>query len=83
MEDVKKVLLHQVGKELTEDELVTAVRNIFEEVDIDGDDKLSFMEFDHVIARCPDFTKYVGFGWNLVALSIDCFSFFVFNCGMR
>lgn len=28
---------------------------VIEEADVDGDGKLSFLEFDHVVTRAPDF----------------------------
>lgn len=31
---------------------------VFEEADLDEDNKLSFTEFEHVISRAPDFLRY-------------------------
>ncbi|KXS15971.1 EF-hand [Gonapodya prolifera JEL478] len=47
-DDIKKVLKLVVGEEFTEEEIKTVCDNIFEEVDIDGDKRLSFVEFEHV-----------------------------------
>jgi hypothetical protein len=35
-----------VGKELTADEINTVVNNVMEEADLDGEQSLSFVEFD-------------------------------------
>ncbi|ORZ37453.1 hypothetical protein BCR44DRAFT_411556 [Catenaria anguillulae PL171] len=56
-EDVRNVVRCQVGTNLSEEEIETVVANIFNETDIDGDDRISFVEFDHVMARCPDFVN--------------------------
>ncbi|KAI9187948.1 Calcium and integrin-binding member 3 [Blastocladiella emersonii ATCC 22665] len=53
--DVRQTVECQVGDNLSEEEIETIVAKVFAEADIDGDEKLSFVEFDHVIARCPDF----------------------------
>ncbi|KAI9224374.1 hypothetical protein BC828DRAFT_402319 [Blastocladiella britannica] len=58
MSDVRSVVAAQVGSNLSEEEIDTVVAKIFVETDIDGDNRLSFVEFDHVMARCPDFVKY-------------------------
>lgn len=52
--------LHQSLRLLTLQELTSAetqqiVEKVIEEADVDGDGKLSFMEFEHVITRAPDF----------------------------
>lgn len=31
------------------------IDKVIEEADVDGDGKLSFMEFEHVITRAPEF----------------------------
>ena len=56
---MREVVRAQVGTHLNDDEVESVVKAIFEEADIDGDEKLSFVEFDHVMARCPDFVKCV------------------------
>lgn len=41
--------------ELTEEEHQQITDKVIEEADVDGDGKLSFLEFDHVVTRAPDF----------------------------
>ncbi|KAI5708911.1 hypothetical protein M8J76_006077 [Diaphorina citri] len=41
--------------ELSVQELTQVSEKVIEEADVDGDGKLSFMEFEHVILRAPDF----------------------------
>ncbi|KNE61291.1 hypothetical protein AMAG_07032 [Allomyces macrogynus ATCC 38327] len=55
--DVRQVVQCQVGSALTEEEIEEIVTQVFTEADIDGDEKLSFVEFDHIIARSPDFAN--------------------------
>lgn len=43
--------------DLSEAELSKICDSVFEEADIDGDERLSFVEFDHIISRAPDFLK--------------------------
>jgi len=43
------------GNELNADETAQACAKVVEESDVDGDGKLSFIEFEHVILRAPDF----------------------------
>lgn len=42
-------------QELNSEEMQQIVEKVIEEADVDGDGKLSFMEFEHVITRAPDF----------------------------
>ncbi|MCL4135488.1 UNVERIFIED_CONTAM: hypothetical protein GTU68_050696 [Idotea baltica] len=37
------------------------VNRIYEEADLDDDGMLAFAEFEHVISKSPDFTKYIIF----------------------
>ncbi|KAJ1511420.1 hypothetical protein HMI54_000833 [Coelomomyces lativittatus] len=55
--DVRRVLEYLVNDNLTDEEMETVLTRVFEEADIDGDGKLSYIEFEHVIARCPDFAN--------------------------
>lgn len=41
--------------ELTSEEISQIAEKVIEEADVDGDGKLSYMEFEHVILRAPDF----------------------------
>ncbi|KAI9136069.1 calcium and integrin binding 1 [Paraphysoderma sedebokerense] len=56
-QDMYDMVKLQVGDELSEDEIRTIVTKMVEETDIDGDGRLSYVEFEHVVARCPDFVK--------------------------
>lgn len=56
-EDLAKVVNRLTGDSgvLTKTEMDQLVENVMREADMDDDKKLSFAEFEHVIARCPDF----------------------------
>eukprot|EP00128_Syssomonas_multiformis_P012883 Colp12_sorted_trinity150504_noHs@7647 len=41
--------------QLTEEEMNTITDKIMEESDLDGDERISYLEFEHVVARAPDF----------------------------
>eukprot|EP01137_Pigoraptor_chileana_P019185 Opistho-2@79846 len=45
------------GSELTENDMEFVCDKILEESDLDGDQRLSYVEFEHIIARAPDFIK--------------------------
>lgn len=50
----------EVLKSLTRNELIPEEHQqiadkVIEEADVDGDGKLSYLEFEHVITRAPDF----------------------------
>lgn len=58
--DLKQVIQRLIGfnnqfSDLDMDQLIT---NILEEADLDDDGSLSFAEFEHVIDKSSDFTKY-------------------------
>lgn len=40
---------------LSAEEMTTVCRKVLEESDIDGDEALSFLEFEHVVTRASDF----------------------------
>lgn len=54
-EDLKNVLKALTRKELTPDEHQQIAEKVIEEADVDGDGKLSVLEFEHVVIRAPDF----------------------------
>jgi len=56
--DVQFAVDALVGFNLTEEEKDMVVEKVFEEADIDGDKRLSYVEFEHIISRAPDFIKY-------------------------
>lgn len=53
--DLKAVIRALTRNELTTDEHQQIADKVIEEADVDGDGKLSFLEFEHVITRAPDF----------------------------
>ncbi|XP_044743638.1 calcium and integrin-binding family member 3 [Chrysoperla carnea] len=53
--DLEQALKLITKQELTQEERQQIAEKVFEESDVDGDGKLSFMEFEHVITRAPDF----------------------------
>ncbi|KAF2901575.1 hypothetical protein ILUMI_04604 [Ignelater luminosus] len=54
-EDLDQTLKLLTRQELNCEEMQQIVEKVIEEADVDGDGKLSFMEFEHVITRAPDF----------------------------
>ncbi|XP_055540028.1 calcium and integrin-binding family member 3 [Wyeomyia smithii] len=53
--DLLEVITALTRNELTVEEHQQIVDNVIEEADVDGDGKLSYLEFEHVITRAPDF----------------------------
>ncbi|KAL5005510.1 hypothetical protein ScPMuIL_018966 [Solemya velum] len=53
--DLEKTLLCLTRNELTSEEVSFVVDKVLEEADLDDDGMLSFIEFEHVISRSPDF----------------------------
>ena len=47
--------------ELNEDEVALVVEKVLDEGDLDDDGKLSFLEFEAVISKAPDFLGYAHF----------------------
>ncbi|KJE91220.1 DNA-dependent protein kinase catalytic subunit-interacting protein 2 [Capsaspora owczarzaki ATCC 30864] len=45
------------GEQLQTQEIASIARQILAETDMDSDDKLSYVEFEHIISRAPDFAK--------------------------
>ncbi|GFG30337.1 hypothetical protein Cfor_01572 [Coptotermes formosanus] len=54
-QDLEQGLRLLTRNELTPEEVAQVCEKVIEESDVDGDGKLSFMEFEHVITRAPDF----------------------------
>lgn len=54
-EDIDTVLILLTNEELTVEERQQIIEKVMEESDVDGDGKLSFIEFEHCITRAPDF----------------------------
>lgn len=53
--DLKSVIKALTRNELTPEEHQQISEKVIEEADVDGDGKLSFLEFDNVVTRAPDF----------------------------
>lgn len=53
--DLQQALTLLTSNELNADETAQVCAKVIEESDVDGDGKLSFIEFEHVILRAPDF----------------------------
>lgn len=53
--DLKSVLKALTRNELSPEEHQQIAEKVIEEADVDGDGKLSLLEFEHVIIRAPDF----------------------------
>lgn len=53
--DLEKTLRCLVRSELSNEEVQFVVDKVLEEVDLDDDGMLSYIEFEHVISRSPDF----------------------------
>lgn len=55
--DIAHTVRAFVGKTLKPMEVKQVVRKIMEEADLDGGGSLSFVEFEHVLSRSPDFVR--------------------------
>jgi Ca2+-binding EF-hand superfamily protein len=55
--DLLNVLQALCKNELTPEEHQQIAEKVIEEADVDGDGKLSYLEFEHVITRAPDFIQ--------------------------
>lgn len=53
--DLEQVARLLTRNELSSEEITQIAEKVIEEADVDGDGKLSYMEFEHVILRAPDF----------------------------
>lgn len=53
--DLLACLTAMTKRELTSAEHQQIADKVIEEADVDGDGKLSFLEFEHVILRAPEF----------------------------
>lgn len=56
-EDLEKTLNRLTKEELTPEEVVLVCEKAIEEADLDGDNKLSFADFENMISRAPDFLR--------------------------
>ncbi|XP_013404296.1 calcium and integrin-binding protein 1 isoform X3 [Lingula anatina] len=56
--DLKEVIDRLTGEQrLGEEDMQQLIDNMFRAIDIDGDKKLSFPEFDHLVSKAPEFTN--------------------------
>eukprot|EP00127_Corallochytrium_limacisporum_P005403 Clim_evm15s204 gene=Clim_evmTU15s204 len=55
--DLMSTLYCLCGQELTEEQMDTVADKMLEESDLDGDNRMSYVEFEHVISRAPDFVN--------------------------
>lgn len=53
--DIIQAVRLLTNQELSEEDVQQIVEKVIEEADVDGDGKLSYMEFEHVITRAPEF----------------------------
>lgn len=60
VDDLRQVIDRLIGNEqnLSEQDMQHLIQNILDEADLDDDGALSFAEFEHVINKSPDFTRY-------------------------
>ncbi|XP_045488717.1 calcium and integrin-binding family member 3 isoform X2 [Pieris rapae] len=56
-EDLLEATKLLTAGQLHEEEREEIVTSVLDEADVDGDGKLSFMDFEHVVARAPDFVS--------------------------
>uniref|UniRef100_A0AC35TIP3 Calcium and integrin-binding family member 2 n=1 Tax=Rhabditophanes sp. KR3021 TaxID=114890 RepID=A0AC35TIP3_9BILA len=56
-DDLSKMIRALTRDELSDEEVEFIIERIIEEADLDGDDQISFEEFDHVVSRSPDFIR--------------------------
>lgn len=56
-EDLEKTLNKLTKEELTPEEVDLVCEKTIEEADLDGDNKLSFADFENMISRAPDFLR--------------------------
>lgn len=69
--DLKQVIQRLIGfnNQFTDLDMEQLIQNILDEADLDDDGSLSFAEFEHVIDKSSDFTKWVelqGFVWDVL-----------------
>lgn len=62
VEDLKQVINRLTGENrLSESDMQQLIQNVLEEADLDDDGALSFAEFEHIIDKSSDFSKYVPY----------------------
>lgn len=53
--DIEQALRLLTRQELPPEDIQQIIEKVIEEADVDCDGKLSYMEFEHVITRAPEF----------------------------
>ncbi|CAH6786894.1 Cib4 [Phodopus roborovskii] len=63
-EDLQKIVLRLLNSDdVSEDLLMDITHHVLSESDLDNDSMLSFSEFEHAMAKSPDFMKPCVFWW--------------------
>lgn len=57
--------------ELTPEEVTLVCDKAIEEADLDGDNKLSFADFENMISKAPDFLRYGGLVLSFVSREVN------------
>jgi EF-hand domain pair len=59
-DDLQQVIERLTGPQRLSDlDSKQLIQNLLEEADLDDDGSLSYAEFEHIISKSPDFTRYV------------------------
>uniref|UniRef100_A0A0K0F9D4 Calcium and integrin-binding protein 1 (inferred by orthology to a human protein) n=2 Tax=Strongyloides TaxID=6247 RepID=A0A0K0F9D4_STRVS len=56
-DDLSKMIRCLTRDELSDEEVEFIIERIIEEADLDGDEQISYAEFEHVVSRSPDFIR--------------------------
>ncbi|CAM2112469.1 unnamed protein product [Caretta caretta] len=57
-EDLQSIIQRLLNSDgLTEEELITLTNHVLEEADLDNNNMLSFVEFEHAMSKLPDFLQ--------------------------
>ncbi|RCN44582.1 EF hand [Ancylostoma caninum] len=56
-DDLSKMIRSLTRDELSDEEVEFIIERIIEEADLDGDDRINYAEFEHVVSRSPDFIR--------------------------
>ncbi|KAI6182455.1 Calcium and integrin-binding family member 2 [Aphelenchoides bicaudatus] len=56
-DDLSKMIRCLTRDELNDEEVEFIIERIIEEADLDGDEQISYPEFEHVVSRSPDFIR--------------------------
>ena len=57
-EDLEQTLTKLTKGELSPEEVKLVCEKAMEEADLDGDQKMSFQDFENMISKAPDFLRY-------------------------